>query len=255
MPGLWRFFSKSFIISLQLNGGIMNISLLTPNLEKRINTLIQINDRRAIRKDLIKPTVTLSREFGCEAYPLAKSLMSHLGQKKVDYFDKWNIYDKELIKLISTNENISENFLEHVEQDDRLSDFMATFMAGSLTQSEAYELIAGYIAKIALNGNAIIVGRGSSIITNKFPNCFHFRIVGSLDGRVQSIAKRLDIDHKAAHELVVQKQKERDNFISNYFKTDISDSTIYHAVLNQDKLSLDHMSQIILDVMNSEKDK
>ncbi len=228
----------------------MNDSLLTPNIEKRINTLIQVNDRKNLKGALKRKTITISREFGCEAYPLSRYLEKKLNLDVTSYKEKWNIYDKELLKLISKNEDLSENFLSHVMDDARLSDFMATFMHNQITNSETYEKIVEYIAKIAFSGNAIIVGRGASIIASKIPECYHFRLCASFESRVNSIARRLEVSHNEAKEIVVEKQQKRDEFLNRYFNTRIDDEHLYHAVFNQDKLSLDQISDQIIEIIN-----
>ena len=146
----------------------MKVGLLTPNLERRLNTLININDRKSMHNELKNPSITISREFGCEAYPLANELKKRLDKQTGS---EWQILDKELIKKISSDKHLSENFLEHIGDSSRFMDFMASFMKNSATHSEAYQMMTEYIVKMAMQGNTIIIGRGAA------PCAFRFETV------------------------------------------------------------------------------
>ena len=46
------------------------------------------------------------------------------------------------------------------------------FLKDEPTHDEAMELLSRHIMSIAVNGHAIIIGRGSAILTKELPNCF-----------------------------------------------------------------------------------
>lgn len=58
----------------------MTESILTPSIEKRVASLLEINRRSELeaswksRAERPGPIITLSREYGCEAYPTAELL-------------------------------------------------------------------------------------------------------------------------------------------------------------------------------------
>jgi cytidylate kinase len=228
----------------------MKVGLLTPNLERRLNTLININDRKTLHNDLESPTITLSREFGCEAYPLANELKKRLdAQTGKD----WQILDKELIKKISSDKKLSENFLEHIGDSSRFMDFMASFGTSARTHNEAYQIMVEYIVKMAMQGNCIIVGRGAALVTQDLENCTHYRIEAPFTTRVESIARRMNLSYDDAKDKVVQRQTEREKFIKDFFAKDIRDIKYYNAIFNGEKMSVETMASIIIEQLSFSK--
>lgn len=220
----------------------MKVGLLTPNIERRLSTLININERKKFNDKKLRPTITLSREYGCEAFPLANLLKETLEKQTGQ---NWTIYDKGLIKEISSTENLSESFLSHIGDSSRFLDFMASFNRDAYTHTEAYEKMAKHIAKIALEGNAIIIGRGASLITREFDNCLHFRLEAPFPKRVASIAQRLSMSIPEATDHVVKMQTEREKFIADFFHKDIRDIKYYDAIFNDERLTSEQMVQFI----------
>lgn len=227
----------------------MKIGLLTPNLERRLNTLININDRKNLHHDLKSPTITLSREFGCEAYPLANELKTKLD--KATGRD-WQILDKELIKEISQDRKLSMNFLENIGDSSRFMDFMASFFKDSSTHTEAYQLMVEYIVKMAMRGNCIIVGRGAALFTQELENCVHYRIEAPFVNRVESIARRMNLSLEEAQEKVIEMQTVREKFIQDNFGKDVRDIKYYNAIFNGEKMTVEVMAQIIIDQLNQQ---
>jgi hypothetical protein len=55
----------------------MSVKMLVPSIEMRLRSLLEINrrqDESDAFRDRIYPTITVSREFGCEAYPMTVCL-------------------------------------------------------------------------------------------------------------------------------------------------------------------------------------
>lgn len=221
----------------------MTFSPLIPQIERRLDTWIQVHDNLAKRTEIAtKFSVTLSREYGCEAYPLAENLSEVLSERTGE---KWNIFDHAVIEEIASNERISEEFLKNLGDSSQIFDIIMANMVNDLSQDEAYQKIVNYITKVALLGNAIIVGRGSSIITRNFENCFHFRLEAPRDFREKSIARRMDISLDEAKQIINEKEQQRSNFIAKYFSQRIDDKSLYHAVFNNERNSISQMTAAI----------
>jgi hypothetical protein len=86
-------------------------------------------------------------------------------------------------------------------------------LPGMRTHRDAYQILAQYIIRIALDGNAIIVGRGGAVLTQHLPHCFHFRLEAPLEYRIRSIQERLGITYNEAKNIEVENQKMRERFI------------------------------------------
>jgi cytidylate kinase len=189
------------------------------------------------------PTITLSRQFGCEAYPLADRLKALMEEKTGAM---WTILDKALLEEMARSLDVSEIVaLGGWEKPRFLDDFFATFSPRWKTEKDHFRRLTTDIAMLAAHGNAIIVGRGAAIITQSLSNCYHFRISGTLEFRIGSIAKRLGCNHAEAAETVAREEKRRDKFIRDFLDSDANDLSFYHLVFNNDKNSVERMARTI----------
>lgn len=74
----------------------MAIDRLIPSVEGRLSAWISVQDRlREQPPRSLRPTLTITRQFGCEAYPLAERLKGTLDTRTGD---TWTIFDKALIE-------------------------------------------------------------------------------------------------------------------------------------------------------------
>jgi cytidylate kinase len=220
---------------------------LIPNIDRRMSTWIKIQGQLKKEPPLEqRPTITVSREFGAEAYPLAETLQDLL-QKKTG--NAWTIFDKALIEKVSRETALSEHFLTNLGDASKAFDALLTILPGMRTHGDAYQILARYIIRIALDGNAIIIGRGGAVLTQHLPTCFHFRLEAPLEYRIRSVQERLGITYNEAKSLVIDNQKKRDRFIESLLNISIADIRFYHAVFNSSKSSSLGMARSILGLV------
>jgi cytidylate kinase len=223
--------------------------LLVPSIEMRLGSLLEFARRRDesdASRDKVRPTITISREFGCEAYPLTESL-KEIMEKKTG--QSWAIMDKALLEEVAKNHQLSEDIVRNLgEKKSRILDeLLATFSPRWKSEKDYFRLLSKHVFSLAEKGNSIIVGRGSAIVTQQLKNCYHFRIYASHEFKVASIARRLKISKDEAESVVEKNQKQRDAFISDYFNLDPRDLRFYHLVFNNDKNSPERIAQMIAE--------
>jgi hypothetical protein len=124
-----------------------------------------------------KPTITISREFGCEAYPMAELLRQQLEKRTKE---SWTLMDKALLDEVAKHHSLSDQVLQNIGDKNRfLDDFLSTFSNRWKSDKDYYRLLSRQIIALAEQGNVILVGRGAPIVTRNMKNCFHFRIYAS----------------------------------------------------------------------------
>jgi cytidylate kinase len=220
------------------------ISSLTPGVEQRLAGWTSIQERIAQHQDLrIRPTITLSRQFGCEAFPLASRLKQLVEDASGE---PWMVYDKSLIEKVAKDENISLRLLKNLGDTSRAIESLGLTPVGYVTHDEAFDKIARYIIQVAQVGNAIIVGRGGAILCKEMKNCYHFRLEAGFPFRVASIIKRLELPMKEAENLVKENSKIRDKFISKCLGANVGDLAHYDAVFNNERHTVNDMASAIL---------
>lgn len=217
---------------------------LVPNIEKRLSTWIAIQDRlkKESRREP-KPTITIARQYGCEGYPLAEALKAVIEEKTGE---TWTIFDKFLIEKISQETHLSERLLTTFGDASKAFDVLVTMISGLRTHADAYQILANHIIRIAMDGNAIIVGRGGAVLTQHLPRCFHFRLEAPLEYRIQSIQGRLKIPYEQAKKVVLENQNMREKYIEHLLSRSITDPLYYNAVFNNGKNTVQKIARSIL---------
>jgi cytidylate kinase len=220
-------------------------TILIPSIEQRISAFIEVNRRKMQSggKPAAKHSITISREFGCEAYPMAEQLKAILDKKSGA---TWAIIDKALMDVVAKDHNLTENLLQSLGKKPRwLDEMLSTMTPHWKNEKDHYRLLCEQVAAIAEAGNAIIIGMGGAIVTHELENCFHFRLFASQDFKVKSIARRMKITRQDAELLVEKRQHERDKFIANFLDKDARDLSYYHLIFNNDKNSAAQIAETI----------
>jgi len=226
-------------------------NLLIPSIDMRIGSLLEFNRRKALEADQIsqtkkpRPSITISREVGCEAYPIAERLQELLEKKTGQ---SWMIIDKGLLDEVARNHNLSEEVLRNLgEKNLFLDEMMATFSSHWKSDKDAFRLLCRHVTALAGAGNVIIVGRAGAFITQAMKNCSHFRIYASAEFKNRSIRRRLKLTEEEAEKLISRLQKQRDNFIRNFIDRDPHDMSVYNMLFNNDRNSSDKIARTVME--------
>jgi len=233
----------------------MSERLLVPSIESRLGALLEINRRKdedaasRIKAGKARKTITISREFGCEAYPMAECLKG-LMEKKTG--QAWVLMDKVLLEEVAKNHNLSEDILRGLGEKSRILDEMlATFSQRWKSEKDHFRLLCKHMFSLAEKGNVILMGRGSAIVTQSLSNCYHFRMFASPAFKVRSIARRLGISEAEAESCVEKKQKQRDAFIRDFLDQDARNMRFYNMIFNNDKNSPERIAQVIAEYVTT----
>ncbi len=201
----------------------------------------------AERKKRIFPCITISREFGCEALPLAEALRKRLNFYKGKQ-EKWIILDKRLLEKIADRAGIGSAELDHVGNTHFIFQTMISIFKDSynLDQFDAFQYIRKAVLYFARTGNSIIVGRGGASLTQDLIHCVNIRLVASMDFRIARVMRDHNIDESEAKKFVEKEQKLRDDFVRRFTDTkSLSDPHLYHLIINNEQHSPEKMAEFI----------
>ncbi|MDD2271020.1 MAG: cytidylate kinase-like family protein [Desulfuromonadaceae bacterium] len=231
----------------------MSEKLLVPSIEMRLGALLELGRRQEESDaacDKPYPAITLSREFGCEAFPVTECLKEIMEKRSGQ---PWTIMDKALLEEVAKHHHLSEEIVRGLgEKKSRLLDeVLATFSPHWKSDKDHFRLLCKHVFSLAEKGNTIIVGRGGAIVTQQLKNCYHFRLFASHEFKVASIARRLNISKGEADSVVEKNQKQRNAFIRDYFNTDPCDLRFYHLAFNNNKNSPERIAQIIAEYVTN----
>lgn len=219
---------------------------LIPSIERRERAWIEVRERLTHpHRTSPFPSITLSREYGCEGFPLALHLKQLLDEATSL---TWTVFDKALLDKVASDEHLSRQLLDHLGDESHAQDVLRTHF-GYLTHADAYAKVVKHLVQIAMDGCAIIVGRGGAVACQDLKNCFHFRLVGSFAFRAATMARRLELPLEVAEELVRTQSRLREKFFSDCLHTDITEPRWYDAIFNNERQMVETIAQACLHVV------
>lgn len=216
----------------------MSDKLLVPSIEQRLTGLIEVCRRAKAAGDLLDKkitvkTVTISREFGCEAYPVAENLKKLLEDLTGE---PWALVDRNLIDEVAKRNDLQAEILHNLGKRPRWLDDMLSSLSGKWkNERDHFQLLAQKIVSLAASGNVIIVGMGGAIVTQSMKHCIHFRIFGSQEFKIRSIVHRAKVSAAEAITMIEKRQKAREKFVRDFLDRDINDIHYFHVLLNNDR--------------------
>ena len=124
-------------------------NLLMPSVDLRIGSLLEYNRKRLQKtgsrqpKQKQHPCITLSREFGCEAYPVAELLRELMTRSSGE---EWVLMDKSLLEEVARHHNLSEEVLRGLGEKNRILDeVLATFSSRWKSEKDYFRLLCRHI--------------------------------------------------------------------------------------------------------------
>jgi len=231
-------------------------NLLMPSVDLRIGSLEEYNRRQKEKAALQhhrpkpRPCLTISREFGCEGYPVAELLRELMMQRTGD---EWVLIDKAILEAVAQRHNISEDILRHLgEKNHTLDEVLATFSPRWKSDQEYFRLLCRHVISLAEQGNVIIIELGGGIIARHIEDSYHFRLYGSMGFKIHTIMRRLNIESEAAEKLIIKQQKLRDHFHRDFLNQDAHDPALYDMLFNNERIQPAQIARTIADFVTAE---
>jgi len=227
-------------------------NLLIPSIEARMHSYIELSRRNRAEHgwpegERARPTVTITREFGCEGYPVATALQTIL-EKRSGL--PWVVMDRALLEKVAEDHNLSADMLKEVGGRGTIMDeILSTFSPRWKSDKDYYRLLTRQIVSLAHDGNVILVGRGASVLTQNTRNCFHFRIVAPTRFKVETVRVRMGIGAQEAADIVEERQRQRDQFLRNFLGRDVSDPTLYHLTFNNARCEAKVIARLMAELI------
>src|SRR5882762_4987375 len=180
--------------------------------------------------------ITLEREYGCGCAGIATQLSARLG---------WKLWDHSLTEEIARQAHVDCGTVEQREEkiDGTFYRLAKAFWRGSyersmpMAESQPFDadcmvsMMESITARIAQEGNAVVVGRGAPYFLRERSDTFRVFLYAPRDEKLRRIVAG-GISAKEAEELVDTVDRERMVFIKHYFNADWPTRSLYHVMLN-----------------------
>src|SRR3984893_14356338 len=196
--------------------------------------------------------ITIEREYGCGGGEIAAQLARHL---------VWKLWDRLLTEEIARIAHVEPSAVRRCDEhlDSRFYRLAKVFWRGSYERNsplgdQAFDtdrmmaMMQDITARIAEEGNAVVVGRGAPYFLRERSDAFHVFLYAP---RAEKL-RRLRADgcvESDAEELVDAVDRERIAYIKHYFNADWPTRSLYHLMLNT-ALGDEAVIQTILNTMS-----
>lgn len=186
------------------------------------------------------PDIVISRDPGSGGALIGKKLAKKLG---------WQLFDKNLMLKLSQELNIPSTELAHIDEHGRnwlMDSLQAIFNPDYVSDIRYIAHLKKILLHAAKKGDMVIVGRGANLIL-PHDKCLRVRITASFATRVDNTYKYEKMASRETASLHVEHiEKQRNQFIRQYFGANPHNPWHYDLVISTDHLTLDQVVSIIL---------
>jgi cytidylate kinase len=179
--------------------------------------------------------ITIEREYGCGGGVIAAQLAQQL---------RWNLWDKRLTEEIARLANVDQSAVKRCDErmDGRLYRLAKTFWRGSYERAshltnQAFDTdcmmswMEQIAARIAEEGNSVVVGRGAPFFFREHPDAFHVFLYAPRAEKVHRLLQD-GATEAEAEDLVDSVDRERIAFVKHYFNSNWPTRSLYHVMIN-----------------------
>ncbi len=187
------------------------------------------------KRTCVKPVITVTRQTGSGGHLFANKLAEYL-QNRVPTRCSWAVFDQNLVEKVLEEHNLPKEFAKYMPEDRNslINDMVEELLGLHPPSWELVRQTTETILHLAHAGNVIIVGRAANVITQKMPNTFHIRLVGSFERRVERIMRLGNMSRKAAENFVKKEDEAKIKYLKHYFNENPENPLQYHFIINTD---------------------
>jgi cytidylate kinase len=222
----------------------------TPDLEARIAHHIRAWERVKQAKEShpvgTLPFVTINRDFGCEALRVAQILAALLNENLHPPVP-WVAYDRELLDRVASEMHLRRDIVNAMDgaRRDEMTELFDQLLNRKVTDTAMAQKLAEVVRSLAVHGHAVLVGRGSHLITKGLRNGLHVRLTASRQWRVNRVALACNVSTSSAERIVVEGEKERQHFLRTFFIYDPERPFLHDLTINVSRFSPNEVAEIV----------
>lgn len=184
-----------------------------------------------------KVIITISREYGSGGRYIGRLVADKLGIK---------FYDKDLIKIVSKEAGMTEDFIEENEQK---REWGSSLNSEYNSNDKLFIAETKVIKEIASNQSCVIIGRCADYILKDNPNVIKIFIYSSQKDKINRAVKYYNMDEKNAKKEIEKVNKERARHYKYYTNKEWADINNYDFAFNSDYLGVENTAELIKDIV------
>jgi len=200
------------------------------------------------------PVVTISRECGCSGRLFAEELTKRINQKINNPARNWKWVNKEILCLASKELKLNPDqvkILLKTEDKSFLDELVSSFTVKYYApDAKIKRAIKDVVRHIAIQGNVVIIGRGSEAFTQDIQRSLHIKLYAPLSWKIDIIRSRNNISSDEAKKLVISTDKRRLKFVEEYLSKE-PNKLVYDIDFNCAKFSIEEIADITMKAIET----
>lgn len=184
-----------------------------------------------------KVIITINREYGSGGRYVGRLIADKLGIK---------FYDKDLVKMVSKEAGLSEEF---IEENDQKREWGSNFNANYNNDDKLFEAETKVINQIAEKESCVIIGRCADYILKDKENTIKIFIYSTQQDKINRAVKYYNINEKTALKEINKVNKERAKHYKYYTNKEWHKMDNYDLAFNSDYLGVEKTADIISNIV------
>ena len=225
---------------------------VTKEVDDRIANMVDAVRRFRYRPQATpRPFVTISREYGCGGFEVAKLLAKQLNEFRIED-PPWAVYDRILVERVSGDSGIADYLIESMTKEHRTAfeEFLRKMVLKLPSRDHIFRRIARLIKSLAWHGHAVIVGRGGVFLCKDMPRGFHLQIVAPAAWRLKRLAGKAGSEDPArVRRRMDAYDKDRLLFFEKHFNKDVRAAHEFDLIVNNSTCGSEQIVNLVLRAM------
>jgi len=196
--------------------------------------------------------ITISRQYGCEGAALSHRLVDILNERCRPSF-AWVAYDHELLSKISTDSHLRSNVVEGLDsrRRERMGRLFDTILNRKAHDASEMRQLAEVVRSLAILGRAILVGRGSYLITQDLKTGLHVKLIAPLDWRALRVAATREVTHGEAKKIITEGERRREQYLRKHFVEHPEHVINPDLVIDNSRFNLVQIGEIVFTAVSA----
>jgi cytidylate kinase len=186
----------------------------------------------------IRSVITISREAGSGGTAIAKKVADSLHM---------DLMSGQIIQEVAQSAQMSEKVVSTLDERDvslREEWLKIVFNSEYLWPDSFLRHLMRVVSTIGRHGNAIILGRGATLILPP-QETFRVRLIAPLEARINRAMAARNSSREEAEKYVVRTDSDRTAFVRKYFHTDITHPAHFDMVIDTSRVGIDGAAEVI----------
>lgn len=191
-----------------------------------------------------RPVITISRAFGAQGDALGREIGRRTG---------YAVWDRDLVQAVADAAGGDVKIMESLDERRRraIDDAVRGFLRGlDHTNTQYFRALVRVVRTISEHGRAIIVGRGANYLVAP-GRALRVRVTAPLEWRVERYGARHGLPVAQVRDEVRRMDTERADFVSHFFRKDLTAPDDYDLVLNAQTFLVDTMADLVISALDA----